>query len=1164
MLTIKTNIIVKFSLIITVIVACGSVGIYWVQSNNNEQQMHTIVNAIQDTFGDIKEQETINMKAAIISIKYNDAIKLAFINNNREELHAKAENLFNELKYNNITHFYFHDYNRVNILRVHKPERYGDLINRATIRLAHETGNSISGLELGPLGNFVLRTVSPWYDGEKLIGFVELGKEIDQMSLALRERFNVDIYFFVAKKHLKLSDWQAGMKMLERPSDWDAFVDNVIITKKTPPPFLKHLEQDFNVGGMRSWYNVPQSDQHFNVSRLPINNIINQELAFMVIVQDVTDQVHQSQRIIAVGIVVGILGGVGLILLFGGLLNLVENKLKNSKKREQLTLEFGLDAIITIDVNGIVEEINPAAETMFGYAKDDLVGRPIAEYIIPQEFRQLHTDALIRHANYQGELVSLRRRIELQGLRADGQLIDLEVVLISIFIDGQKHYTAFMHDITDRKQLLKSLKETLNTAESANRLKSEFLSNMSHEIRSPMNAIMGMTELILNTDLTEYQRENLKIVENSANTLLGLINDILDLSKIESGRLSLENFPFDLRGCVEKVCESLAVRAHQKDIELYCDIEIDISTLIGDSLRLNQIISNLISNAIKFTSEGEVIVRVERIENEHDINKDIFLHFSIQDTGIGIPNDHITAIFERFFQVDGSATRNYGGAGLGLAISKHLVEMMNGKIWAESEVGKGSIFHFTARFGTAQRNDINSERDINEARRHQPAPSHLAEVRILIGDINATGRQIIKKMLSSFGANVEETSDISSLIKVLQTANELRRPFDIILLDHDIFPLCVNGTGKKECLTSEEKIIIREENFKSMMRFYGTEKNACKTVDENLMASDFDLHHFIFNKDYKRKILRMIPSHLFMAEHESNSLFQITTILKKPIKLYSLLKEIDRCLGRYVQDDACGSLLRIRRALTIPLRILLVEDLINNQKLATTILERAGHTVILANNGREALDFLAINSVDLILMDLNMPNMNGYETTRMIRHEENAGSCKINIPIIAVTALATQSEEKKCLEAGMNGYLRKPYHEIELLGIIETFCNKHERVLKKTSRLGFSSNFVPVKHERESYLSHQINFIEEGPEHLNKLHQALLDHNVTQVIKQAKWIELAADRIGANANRVKIRAIRLKGKAEMREWEQMLEVMNDMEQEIHKVNLAFSEAESKI
>ena len=1094
----KRDITLPFMVVVAVVVLCGSIGIYWQQKTHNAQRVQETADGIQAAFKTIQGQETALMQATISAIEHIENIKTAYLQRDRAALHQLSKGLLDELQQQHgITHFYFHQPDRINFLRIHQPDRYGDRIDRQTTQQAQESGQVTSGLELGPLGTLTLRVVKPWHDGARLIGFLELGKEIGQVIMPIQQQFPVDIYLLVAKDRLKQTEWSLGMKMLNRTADWDTFADSVLVhqTTTTLPPFLHHIEQALTGTGVRFWQNAPWDNDHFNVFRLPIQDRRGQEIAFMIVVQNVTAAIHQSQRIIAVGIVVAILGGIWVVVLFGKLLDRLEKRLTSAQTalqerdaRLRLTQEYALDAIITIDANGLVEEFNPAAEILFGYAKETVLGRDIADFIIPPDLRQAHKEALLTHANPQEPWVHVKRKAELPALHADGHHIDTEAGLISITLAGKKHYTAFLRDITDRKQLLKSLEETLTVAESANRMKGEFLANMSHEIRTPMNTIIGMTDLILTIPLSpQEQKNNLEIVLQSAQSLLTLINNILDFSKMDLGMVALEQIAFDLSGQLESVCNTLAIKAHQKGLELSCDLSPALpSTLMGDPLRLRQILVNLVSNAIRFTEEGEVVIRVEPTVSEPSETA-VWLHFSVSDTGIGIPADKMTHIFERFTQVDSSTTRQYGGSGLGLTISKHLVSLMDGEIGVESTIGHGSRFHFTIRFNRAQRTRSGTVAQEGEERQTEQTMPPLTGMRVLLADGHATGRTLVKDLLSADGMVVEEVADITALLQKRDAARENRQPFDLLILDHGLLrgdPGQPVAPDQQEC--GEEKILL------------------------------------------------LLPSHVSLETCATSAWLQGARSLRKPVFRFRLLKTIRHLLGLAPDDGhpLPDHPVAVRRG--PPLNVLLVEDNLDNQKLAATILTQAGHTVAMANHGREALTRLQETPYDLVLMDLQMPEMDGLEATRQIRHSSPDRILNPQVPIIAVTVRMANDEEQHCLAMGMQGYLRKPYRSRDLLDIMDRVIRQHQRAAQPSASAQKKGVLRAVALDAVTLSAKGVEFIHQFPSYLEELERAIADRNGLQA---SKWVERMSDKARTiGAWQVPIQGMRLRSSTEQENW----------------------------
>ncbi|MHB0960858.1 MAG: response regulator [Pirellulaceae bacterium] len=631
-----------------------------------------------------------------------------------------------------------------------------------------------------------------------------------------------------------------------------------------------------------------------------------------------------------------------------------------------------LDMMCVADINGYFKRVNPAFEKSLGYRAAEMLSSPLVDFVHPEDREA--TRKAFRQLRHGADLVGFENRCRCK----DGSYRWLAWTCPA----PQERETllyAVARDTTVRKQAELELNKAKAAAESANQAKSDFMANMSHEIRTPLNAIIGMTELVLSGRVRQRQTEFLKMVFESGEALLEVINDVLDFSKVEAGKLELECEPFRLRDCLGDAMRTLAHRSRNADLEIASDIQPAVpEILIGDAGRLRQVVMNLISNSLKFTERGEVILEVRVIAQT---DNHVELEFAVRDTGIGIPDSKLSRIFEAFEQVDTTLTRRFGGTGLGLAICRKLTQLMGGRIWVESRLGQGSTFHFTTRFPYVP---------------EQPASAAIANIsgaRILVVDDNQTTRHILTEMLGSWGLIPTGVARARDALELLLSESRSETPFHMLLTD--VHMPDVDGFTLVE------------------------------SVRANPAMAD-------------------IPVILLTSTHVHEELDQcerlrVAAHVAKPIKQSDLLEAVTSSLSR-VRGSEQPAISAFDSSVPLPrLRILVAEDSVMNQKLALGLLG-TDHEVTVVADGRQATSLVKQERFDVVLMDVQMPVMDGLEATRLIRAHER--STDQHVPIVAMTAHAMKGDRERCLAAGMDYYVSKPIRAARLLQALQAATAK--------------------------------------------------------------------------------------------------------------------------
>ncbi|OGX10151.1 MAG: hypothetical protein A2Y06_00030 [Omnitrophica WOR_2 bacterium GWA2_37_7] len=979
---------------------------------------------------------SLNSEASIIAsyidlIEQNKNLQQAYITNDRKALYEFSKPIFQELNRSyQITHFYFHDTQRNNYLRVHKPDDFGDFIDRYTMGEAYRKGVTKYGIELGPYGRLALRVVRPWIVDGNIIGYIEIGKEIEHVMPNIAAMKNVQIMSFIEKDMLDKAQFLHGQEAFNDNSIWERF-SNVVLTGSTVNStheldsfFNNLLSKDVNKYLLKV-YSVNIGVNKYSAALLPLKDVSERVVGTIVVLKNFDDEnavfMRLATQIVEIEIIAVILLGVFLWLFLGRIersvlrttekleANITDLKmvstilmdkeeslereilyrtniqkdLVSAKEHAELLSRVVPSAIFTVDIEKKITSWNDYIERLTGYSKDEVMGKECSFFAVSP---CVENCALFSN-DLQKPLISRKCTINCK----DGRLLkvfknvdylknnDGDIIGgIECFEDvtdraeQEKRIAEAYKEIENSLAISESLREDLEEAQiktvQAAQVKSDFLANMSHEMRTPMNAILGFSDLLKMMDLTEMQRAYVETISSSGELLIKIINDILDFSKLDSGMAKLENVNFSLEYLLNDVFKIAVFRTKKSSVEIYIDIDPDVNfNLKGDPTRLRQVFLNLLSNAIKFTRKGSIGVIVKKQKTSAKTGQT--LRFIVKDTGVGIAQDKKEIIFDSFVQGDTSTTRKYGGTGLGLTICRSIVTTMGGEIWVESKEGKGSEFIFVLDF---EDGDSIADEDVVPVKNMD-----LNKQKVIIVDDNEIARKIHVKCCESLGLEILSVEDSPN--NALEKIKELE-------VD-GIFP----------------NLIL------------------CDLVME-------DMDGFAFASEVRsNKNLKDVKMIAITAEPEIGGAGYAQTkgfngYLPKPVTLEELKNVIRTVFGDKRRDKTIVTRHMAKELNCKGARVLVVEDSVTNQMLMREYFRQLGCMGEFTISGYEAIDILRINqNFDMVLMDIQLAGLSGIEATKMIRKDISE-----EIPIIALTAAVFDEDKQKAKQAGMNDFLPKP------------------------------------------------------------------------------------------------------------------------------------------
>ena len=756
-----------------------------------------------------------------------------------------------------------------------------------------------------------------------------------------------------------------------------------------------------------------------------------------------------------------------------------QRALEASEARNRTLMNSLVDGLITINNKGIIENINSSACLLFGYSKLELLGKNI-KILMPQPYHSEH-DGYLKNYEMTGKakIIGIGRKVI--GLKKSGKTFPIDLSVSEMMINGVKKYSGIIRDDTDRNKAEEDIINARNKAETAAQAKSDFLATMSHEIRTPMNGVVGMVEILENTPLNNEQKDIVNTISESGHALVNLINDILEISKIESGKIEFNLSEFNLEKTAYDVAKLLSAKAHKKNIDLILYYHANCpKVVIGDKGRIRQILLNLVGNAVKFTLQGHVLIDISCTHSTNNL-KDIKVQ--IIDTGIGINEDKKHKLFESFTQADSSTSRKYGGTGLGLSISRKLINIINGELDVISSPDKGSTFWFNLKLETHD-NKLEDKQLLDKKLEGITGASFIS---------NSLHRETLQEHLRELNVSIDNQGSFDDFIKSASNSDDIESHFKFIILD--------NSCNQEST-----------ENFIHTLR---SEKNT-----KNIPIILYNTNHNAYDNESIERLKSLVNCEITTPLLSNNIHIQVCYALNCS-KESALDFNIPEDLNTDEEKQRKLSLLKMK-IIKSKLNILLVEDVIVNQKVALGILSDLNLNIDIANNGQEAVDMFKPNKYDIILMDCQMPVMDGYEATNTIRKTDS------QVPIIAITANALSTDKKKCIDAGMNDYISKPYNKMQLLESLShwaTSAHAYETLNHDESKIDMNTktpNAIDANklEEMKNIMGDMFTelipaYIEQSDSYISKMPSALANHEFENLERYAHSMKSSSLNVGA-------------------------------------------------